>query len=315
MENYIEIKGARIHNLKNVDVRIPKNKLTVITGVSGSGKSSLAFDTLYEEGKRRYLLFSGTQFMVDAAPSFDKIHGLSPTIAVEQRIIRQSNPRSTVGTRTKTSNMLAAFFATYGLRDQEYDDGHPLSMEMFQKNSPKGMCIKCLGVGTFKSFDENRLFEDNSLQLDEICFAIAKRGSTRRKMNDFCRVHGITIDQQLKTLSEEQLMMVKYGDGGQSSFVGFIPLLRQILKGAFSSSGRLAYLLRRDGYLKQGVCPRCNGTGLGEQATHTRICGKTINELEAMYIKDLLDFIYPIEANKPSPLLHEIIVKLECKHS
>lgn len=81
---YIEIKNARIHNLKGVDVRIPKRKLTVITGVSGSGKSSLAFDTLYEEGKRRYLMFSGTDFMIDSVPTFDSITGLAPTVAVEQ---------------------------------------------------------------------------------------------------------------------------------------------------------------------------------------------------------------------------------------
>ena len=117
-----------------MDVRIPRNKLTVITGVSGSGKSSLAFDTLYEEGKRRYLLFSGSAFMVDTSPTFDKITGLSPTVAVEQRIIRQSNPRSRVGTKTKISNMLAILFANYGYREPDYDDGYPLSMEMFQKN-------------------------------------------------------------------------------------------------------------------------------------------------------------------------------------
>ncbi|WP_341282773.1 hypothetical protein [Paenibacillus sp. FSL H8-0537] len=91
MNEFIEIKGARIHNLKDIDIRIPRNKLTVITGVSGSGKTSLAFDTLYEEGKHRYLLFSGTQFMVDSVSHFDSITGLSPTVAVEQRIIRQSN--------------------------------------------------------------------------------------------------------------------------------------------------------------------------------------------------------------------------------
>jgi excinuclease UvrABC ATPase subunit len=136
MTNTIKITGARIHNLKNIDIEIPKNKLTVITGVSGSGKSSLAFDTLYEEGKRRYLMFSNTQFMVDNVPSFDSITGLSPTVAVEQRITRQSNPRSTVGTRTKIGTMLAALFAAYGSRDPEYDDGEPLLMEMFQKNSP-----------------------------------------------------------------------------------------------------------------------------------------------------------------------------------
>ncbi len=83
MNEYITIKNARVHNLKGIDVTIPKNKLTIITGVSGSGKSSLAFDTLYEEGKRRYLMFSGTQFMVDSIPTFDSISALSPTVAVE----------------------------------------------------------------------------------------------------------------------------------------------------------------------------------------------------------------------------------------
>jgi len=77
MNTHIEIKNARIHNLRGIDVSIPKQKLTVITGVSGSGKSSLAFDTLYEEGKRRYLMFSGTEFMVDSVLSFDSITGLS----------------------------------------------------------------------------------------------------------------------------------------------------------------------------------------------------------------------------------------------
>ena len=94
MKEYIEIKNAHIHNLKGIDVKIPKNKLTLITGVSGSGKSSLAFDTLYEEGKKRYLMFSGTQLMVEKENTVDEILGLSPTVAVEQRIIRQSNPRS-----------------------------------------------------------------------------------------------------------------------------------------------------------------------------------------------------------------------------
>lgn len=117
-----------------------KNKLTVITGVSGSGKSSLAFDTLYEEGHRRYLMFSGTQFMVESESSFDKITGLSPTVAVEQRIIRQSNPRSTVGTRTKLTAVLATLFAVYGNLNPDYNNGRPLEASMFQRNSARGMC-------------------------------------------------------------------------------------------------------------------------------------------------------------------------------
>ncbi|MDE7239585.1 MAG: ABC transporter, partial [Lachnospiraceae bacterium] len=174
----ITITNARIHNLKNVTVTIPKKKLTVITGVSGSGKSSLAFDTLYEEGKRRYLMFSGTQFMVDAVPFFDSITGLSPTAAVEQRIIRQSNPRSTVGTRTKISAMLAALYAGYGVRAPEYDDGQPLAMEMFQKNSARGMCVKCLGKGKAYRLNEEALFDEATLVCDVAC-GLGRRGKIR----------------------------------------------------------------------------------------------------------------------------------------
>ncbi len=204
MNDFIEIKGARIHNLKNIDVKIPRNKLTVITGVSGSGKSSLAFDTLYEEGKRRYLMFSGTQFMVDSIPSFESMTGLSPTVAVEQRIIRQSNPRSTVGTRTKISSMLAILFATYGERAPEYNDNLPLAMEMFQKNSPKGMCVKCLGSGVVKWIDEEKLFGDPSVKIEEVCLGVGKRGSTRRMLDSFCKYYGLSLQNTLDTLTPEQ---------------------------------------------------------------------------------------------------------------
>ncbi|WP_160689283.1 excinuclease ABC subunit UvrA [Clostridium sp. C2-6-12] len=310
MNNFIEIKGAKIHNLKNIDIKIPKNKLTVITGVSGSGKSSLAFDTLYEEGKRRYLLFSGTQFMVETAPSFDSITGMSPTVAVEQRIIRQSNPRSTVGTRTKISNMLAMFFSAFGIRDSDYDDGLPLSMEMFQKNSAKGMCVKCLGKGKIYKLDEEKLFGDRTKAIDELVFGVAKRGSTRRLMDGFCKYYGLSISQKVNTLTEEQFQALVYGDGGKTIFPGFIPWIMQIIGG---DSGRLRYLLMEDNCLSLRICPKCNGTGLGEQAINTTVGGKTITELENMYIKDLVEFL-KVEKNKLSRgnLIGEILTKLEC---
>ncbi|HEX3022761.1 MAG TPA: excinuclease ABC subunit UvrA [Lachnospiraceae bacterium] len=312
MSDYIEIKNARIHNLKNVSVRIPKNKLTVITGVSGSGKSSLAFDTLYEEGKRRYLMFSGTQFMVDSVPTFDSITGLSPTVAVEQRIIRQSNPRSTVGTRTKISSMLAALFATYGKRDEGYDDGQPLSMEMFQKNSPKGMCVKCLGSGFIRQIDEEMLFMDTSQKVEDVCLGLGKRGSTRRLLDNFCKVHHVDRLQEIGSLTEEQLLYLKYGDGGRSSFMGFIPWIYHVTKGALSNLGRLEYLLKEAGIMKRTACPKCNATGLGEQASHTVIGGKTITELEGMYINDLYEFLISQAGENPNSLYHEILNKLAC---
>ena len=145
MKEYIEIKNAHIHNLKGIDVKIPKNKLTLITGVSGSGKSSLAFDTLYEEGKKRYLMFSGTQLMVEKENTVDEILGLSPTVAVEQRIIRQSNPRSTVGTRTQIEVIWPRCSRISVLRIWAMKQRNPWRLECFRKIRPGG-CVQSVPV-------------------------------------------------------------------------------------------------------------------------------------------------------------------------
>lgn len=116
-EEAIEVFGARVHNLKNIDIRIPKNKLVVITGISGSGKSSLAFDTIYAEGQRRYMESFGAyarQFIGDMErPDVDKITGLSPVISIEQKTTNK-NPRSTVGTVTEIYDFLRLLYARIG---------------------------------------------------------------------------------------------------------------------------------------------------------------------------------------------------------
>ena len=116
-KEFILIKGARIHNLKNIDVAIPRNKLSVITGLSGSGKSSLAFDTLYAEGQRRYvesLSSYARQFLGRInKPEVDYIKGISPAIAIEQKV-NSRNPRSTVGTTTEIYDYLKLLFARIG---------------------------------------------------------------------------------------------------------------------------------------------------------------------------------------------------------
>lgn len=116
-EETIEVFGARVHNLKNIDIRIPKNKLVVITGISGSGKSSLAFDTIYAEGQRRYMESFGAyarQFIGDMErPDVDKITGLSPVISIEQKTTNK-NPRSTVGTVTEIYDFLRLLYARVG---------------------------------------------------------------------------------------------------------------------------------------------------------------------------------------------------------
>lgn len=117
MNDYIEIKGAREHNLKNIDISIPKNKLTVVTGLSGSGKSSLAFDTIYAEGQRRYvesLSAYARQFLeLMKKPDVDSIEGLSPAISIEQKTTSH-NPRSTVGTVTEIYDYMRLLWARAG---------------------------------------------------------------------------------------------------------------------------------------------------------------------------------------------------------
>lgn len=312
MNSRIEIKNARINNLRGIDVSIPKNKLTVITGVSGSGKSSLAFDTLYEEGKRRYLMFSGTQFMVDNVPTFDSITGLSPTVAVEQRIIRQSNPRSTVGTKIKISAMLAALFANYGKCSGEYDDGQILDISMFQKNSPKGMCVKCMGKGFVKWIDFDKIFSDKNQKICEIACGLGTRRSICGAIEQFCNTNNINFwENTLADLSDEQINLLKYGDGGTSGFDGYVPWINMLINEPSSTSGRPAAILRDEGMLEELECPKCHGTGLGEQAANTTFYGKTISELENMYIGDLLNFLKQHYDGK-NPLLKEIVTKLSC---
>src|SRR6195256_1727069 len=115
--DYLEVIGARVHNLKNIDVTIPRNKLVVITGLSGSGKSSLAFDTIYAEGQRRYMeSFSAyaRNFLGNMErPDVDKITGLSPVISIEQKTTN-TNPRSTVGTVTEIYDFMRLLFARAG---------------------------------------------------------------------------------------------------------------------------------------------------------------------------------------------------------
>lgn len=301
-KDYIEIKNARIHNLQNVNVSIPKKKLTVITGVSGSGKSSLAFDTLYEEGKRRYLMFSGTQFMVDSMPSFDSITGLSPTVAVEQRIIRQANPRSTVGTRVKISALLAALLASQGQRDPAYDDGIPLDISMFQKNSPRGMCVKCMGNGTIFTAVEEEIFTDDTVSLYNLFGG--EQSLYQHLLRKFQRLTGVTPQQHLDELTPEQLDCFKYGN---SDFEGLLAWLTDRFRW---SQGKHNWVSRLT-CVRHLPCPKCGGTGLGLQASHTTFGGKNITQLENMYLRELLSF-FREKGDARNPLIKEIVTKLSC---
>ena len=126
MQKYIEIKGARENNLKNINLRLPKDKLIVMTGLSGSGKTSLAFDTIYAEGQRRYvesLSAYARQFLGNInKPDVDSIEGLSPAISIDQKTTSK-NPRSTVGTVTEIYDYLRLLYSRYFVADE----GQPLN--------------------------------------------------------------------------------------------------------------------------------------------------------------------------------------------
>ena len=147
MGDYIEIKGARVNNLKNVSVKIPREKLVVIAGVSGSGKSSLAFDTLYAEGQRRYvesLSSYARQFLGRMnKPECDFIKGIPPAIAIEQKVISR-NPRSTVGTTTEIYEYLRLLYARIG---RTYS---PISGQEVKKHSTEDIlqCVLQYAKGT-----------------------------------------------------------------------------------------------------------------------------------------------------------------------
>ena len=139
-QQYIEIKGARVNNLKNISVKIPRNKLVAIAGVSGSGKSSLAFDTLYAEGQRRYvesLSAYARQFLGRMKkPECDYIKGLPPAIAIEQKVIAR-NPRSTVGTSTEIYEFMRMLFARIGKTIS------PISGTEVKKHTPEDL-VECM---------------------------------------------------------------------------------------------------------------------------------------------------------------------------
>ncbi len=150
-EEFIEVLGARVHNLKNIDVKIPRNKLVVITGLSGSGKSSLAFDTIYAEGQRRYIeTFSAyaRQFLGGLErPDVDKIDGLSPVIAIEQKTTSKS-PRSTVGTITEIYDFLRLLYARVGTA-YSYKTGEKMvsfTDEQIQNNIVEGFKDKRVNI-------------------------------------------------------------------------------------------------------------------------------------------------------------------------
>src|SRR3712207_5318449 len=195
-DKYIEVQGARVNNLKNVSLRIPRNKFVAITGVSGSGKSSLAFDTLYAEGQRRYvesLSSYARQFLGRMSkPECDFIKGLPPAIAIEQKVISR-NPRSTVGTSTEIYEYLRLLFARIGRTFS------PISGQEVKKHSTEDIiaCTQQYSLGTkFAIIAPLRLIEGRSIE-QQLDMDMQQGYSRLWYKNDFIRIDDFLADKEL----------------------------------------------------------------------------------------------------------------------
>lgn len=298
----IKIQGARIHNLKNINLTIPKHQLVAITGISGSGKSSLAFDILFEEGKNQYLRSIGILAGLDKEDRFESIEGLGPTVAVRQNTIRQSNPRSSVGTKTGILNQLALLFASDG-KTLDGQSVH-LSPGLFLYTTADGMCIHCQGRGSYYDINLRQLIPDKTTTLLEVYERLKVTAGFLRILNN---KYGMYFKTPFWQLPEDMKDEVVYGtfDNGKQSYC-----LERILRNAFEKGEDVEEVYEKT------ICPDCHGEKLGEDAREVLLHGKRIGELGQLTLKSLLKFLIDLPKEDLSQFSKNVIknVSKKLKH-
>jgi excinuclease ABC subunit A len=209
---FVHVRGAREHNLKNVDLEIPRDALVVFTGVSGSGKSSLAFGTLYAEAQRRYLEsvspYARRLFHQMAVPEVDEIDGLPPAVALQQQ---RGSPttRSSVGSVTTLSNLLRMLYSRAG----EYPPRQPhLDAEAFSPNTPAGACPECHGLGRIYAVTERSMVPDDSLTIRERAIAAWPPAWHGQNLRDMLITLGYDVDRPWRELPKKDRDWILFTD-------------------------------------------------------------------------------------------------------
>src|SRR3954465_3330903 len=209
---FVRVRGAREHNLKNVDVDIPRGALVVFTGVSGSGKSSLAFGTLYAEAQRRYLEsvspYARRLFHQMAVPEVDRIEGLPPAVALQQQ---RGSPsaRSSVGSVTTLSNLLRMLYSRAG----EYPPGQGiLYAESFSPNTPEGACPECHGLGRVYEVTERSMVPDDSLTIRQRAVAAWPTAWQGQNLREILMTLGIDVDTPWRELPKKDRHWILFTD-------------------------------------------------------------------------------------------------------
>lgn len=317
MKRNIIIKGARQNNLKNLDVEIPRNQIVLFTGVSGSGKSSLVFETINAEAQRQlydtFSTFARSRLPKYEQADYDLIENLSPTILIEQKRFA-GNSRSTVGTVTEIYTYLRLLYSRIG---SEFIGGS----NHFSFNSPEGMCENCSGTGQATKIEIDSLIDwEKSINDGGILFSDFKVDSIYWKQVVMSGL--FDCDKPFKDFSESEINDFLYAKGIRYNMGSEEGFLKGNYEGIYNKITRLylnkdiASLSKKKqevirNYIQQGVCDKCGGARLNEKALSVKIQGKNIYELCLMQFKELLDFISQINNTLVETVLEQIKTRLE----
>ncbi len=336
----IVIRGARVHNLKNIDAAVPLNRITAIAGVSGSGKSSLALGVIYAEGSRRYLeslsTYTRRRMTQAARADVDEVLYVPAALALHQR---PSVPgiRSTFGTGTELLNSLRLMYSR--LASHRCPNGHYLKpslavaagqelvcpecgvhffapgAEELAFNS-QGACRCCGGTGTVRTVNRASLVPDESLSIDE--GAVAPWNSLMWSlMTDVCRAMGVRTDVPFRELSEEEREIVYDGpmvkkhifyrpknsesvSAGEMDFT-YYSAVNTVLN-ALNKVKDEKGMKRVEKFLKEEICPECGGTRLSEEARAPRIMNISLAEACTMTLKDSVSWVKAVPASLPEEM-------------
>lgn len=288
----IVITRARVNNLKDVSLTIPKNQITVFTGVSGSGKSSIVFDTIAVEAQRQlYATFSA--FIRNFLPKYERpdaetIAELTTPIIVDQKPVG-GNPRSTVGTMTDIYALVRGLFAKFG--DPVTDD-----VLLFSFNSPQGMCPDCEGLGRTIRPDVDRLV-DRTKSIDDGAILLPgfKAGGMERQM--YTNYDGLDAAKKLDDYTDAEWHTLLHGGEGKVSVsvksgvfnADYIGLVDRVAKQFASPTVSQRTRDKLQPYLAEGACPGCEGARLSPRARAVRIDGRTVADWTSMQVTDLIE--------------------------
>ncbi|MET9781722.1 excinuclease ABC subunit UvrA [Nocardiopsis alba] len=304
----IQVRGARENNLDDVSVDIPKRRLTVFTGLSGSGKSSLVFGTIAAESQRlineTYSAFVQGFMPSLGRPDVDALRNLSAAIIVDQERMG-ANSRSTVGTATDAHAMLRIVFSRVGSPRLE-----PSSA--FSFNSSEGMCPECEGLGRTNRIDREELF-DRSLSLNEGAITVPGYTVDSWYWQVFVNSGLLDPDKRLADYTDEEwhtflhLPVTKVKVGKNSfSYEGLIPKLKRTYLTKEREKMQPAIRAFVDRAVRFSVCPECEGTRLNEAARGVKVAGRTITECASMQIDDLAAFVRTIDDPGVKPLVDNL---------